>query len=57
MYAALCVTIYLLDTVNTYNKFRNKLNDLLKSYPEIKIKNMGFPENWKEEKLWSKQTK
>ena len=56
LYAALCVTIYLLDTVNPYNKFRNKLNDLLKSYPEIKIKNMGFPENWKEEKLWSKLT-
>lgn len=54
LYAALCVTIYLLDTVNPYNKFRDKLNDLLKSYPEIKIKNMGFSEDWKEEKLWNK---
>lgn len=54
LYAALCVTVYLLDTVNPYNKFRNKLSDLLICYPRIKIKNMGFTEDWKQENLWAK---
>lgn len=54
LYAALCVTVYLLDTVNPYNKFRKKLNDLLMSYPEINIKYMGFLDDWKEEELWNK---
>lgn len=54
IYASLCIIIYLLDTVNPYNKFRTRLTELLKSYPEINIKNMGFPTDWKNEPLWAK---
>ncbi len=54
MYSAICVTTYLLDHVNPYHKFRKRLIDLLKKYPEIDIAHMGFTETWKTEPLWLK---
>lgn len=28
------------------------LGDILRRYPEIQIKNMGFPDNWEDCTLW-----
>jgi len=57
MYAVICIAAYLLDSVNPYNKFREKLNELLSNYPEISTNKMGFPDKWQEEPLWQKNKK
>jgi hypothetical protein len=31
---------------------RNKIESLLRDYPNIDIAAMGFPRNWKNEPLW-----
>lgn len=35
------------------NTFKKELLELLKSYPNVDTKAMGFPEDWKSEPLWS----
>lgn len=52
IYAAICITQYLLDSVNPYNKFRSKLEALLASNADIDLQLMGFPSDWKTENLW-----
>ncbi|WP_294824598.1 Abi family protein, partial [uncultured Flavobacterium sp.] len=54
IYAAICLVAYLLDSVNPYNKFMEKLKNLLDTYSEINIKLMGFPDDWTNEPLWKK---
>ena len=44
---------YLLQTVNPSNNFKVKLEDLFESYPDVDKFALGFPEEWKNEKLWS----
>ncbi len=52
IYATLCITIYLLDSINPYNTFREKLLRLMDDYSNIDFYTMGFPENWTDEPLW-----
>ncbi len=51
-YFMLCMIRYLLQTVNPATRFPAKLKDLLRQYPEVDIRVMGFPENWEQEVLW-----
>ena len=51
-YAVLCNMQYLLQTISPKNRFRQRIEDLLNDYPNIDIKAMGFPSNWKNEPLW-----
>ena len=43
---------YLLQTVEPKNEFTNSIYKLLKRYPNSDVKAMGFPKEWKQEKLW-----
>ena len=53
IYCRLCIVKYLATTISPNNKFTTKLKDLLKRYPNIDIRAMGFPANWEHEPLWS----
>jgi abortive infection bacteriophage resistance protein len=52
MYYFLCCTYYFLKTINPNGHFKDRLFDLVSKYPEVPIQFMGFPGNWREEKLW-----
>jgi len=51
-YFLLSMIIYLLNTVNPNHSFKNQLFQLLKKYPMIDVKAMGFPNGWENEALW-----
>lgn len=52
MYYLLSMIIYLMNTINPNHKVKEKFLELLKLYPLIDIKSMGFPNGWEEEPLW-----
>jgi len=54
IYAVICAIIYCLEFVNPYSKYGNNLIKLLEKYHLVDIMHMGFPEDWKEQPLWSK---
>lgn len=53
IYYILCMINFLLQTVNPDSNFKRRLLDLLDKYKDsINTYAMGFPENWKMEKIW-----
>jgi abortive infection bacteriophage resistance protein len=52
VYYLLSMIIYLMNTINPNHRVKEKFLDLLKLYPLIDIKSMGFPNGWQEEHLW-----
>lgn len=54
MYMALSSILFFLNTIIPNNHFKDKLNNLINTYPDIPLAKMGFPENWENEQLWKK---
>ncbi len=54
MYMPLSSMIYLLNTIIPGNHFVEKFKLLIIQFPDIPLKQMGFPKEWEKEKLWSK---
>ena len=52
IYFNLCIIKYFLNTISPQNDMRNKIESLLRDYPNIDIAAMGFPRNWMNEPLW-----
>lgn len=52
-YVAFCVIAFLMDRINPYHTFKSDLFELLKKFPQAVEYDMGFPEGWKKELLWS----
>lgn len=52
VYCNICIIRYFVNVISPGNKFRDNLVELLKEYPQIDIKAMGFPEDWLQEPLW-----
>ena len=52
LFYALSMIIYLLNIVNPNHKFKQKLENLFRRYPNVDTKAMGFPANWHTESLW-----
>lgn len=52
-YFILSMIIYFLNTVNPNHSFRERFILLLEKYPNIDTRAMGFPTDWKNEKLWN----
>jgi abortive infection bacteriophage resistance protein len=52
-YFLLSMLIYLLNIVNPKHAFKNKLLKLLKSYPMVDVRAMGFPHGWETEPIWN----
>ena len=53
-YFILSMILYLLQTINPNNSFSQRFQTLLAKYPNVDARAMGFPSNWKEERLWKK---
>ena len=52
-YYFFCMLNYLLQTANPTSPFKQRLIDLLEEYKDVASLNaMGFPQNWRDEKLW-----
>ncbi|MFT5261762.1 MAG: abortive infection bacteriophage resistance protein [Polaribacter sp.] len=43
---------YLLQTISPKNRFKQRFESLLKDYPNVDVRAMGFPGNWRKEPLW-----
>ncbi len=52
VYAYLCNMQYILNIICPNHDFKTSLIDLMNNCPLAQEKEMGFPSNWKEEKLW-----
>ncbi|MEO5788898.1 MAG: Abi family protein [Gelidibacter sp.] len=48
----LSMILFLMQTINPSNTIVVRFKKLLAEYPNIDVSAMGFPDNWKDEKLW-----
>jgi len=53
LFLTLSSLLYLLNTIIPGNHFIDKFKKLIKDYPVISLEQMGFPDNWENEKLWT----
>lgn len=52
LYAHLCFIAYLINRIHPKNDFTSNIKALMKKYPNVDIKAMGFPAGWLDEDLW-----
>ena len=52
IYYNLCIVKYFLDIISPNNGLTEKLCQLFAAFPNIDIRAMGFPEQWRTEPLW-----
>lgn len=52
LYAAICCIQYMLNAITPSNGFKKSLVELMNGCPLAQEKEMGFPNNWKEETFW-----
>ncbi|MFD2202803.1 Abi family protein [Shivajiella indica] len=52
LYPALCAMAYLLDMINEESLFKNRLVKLFGTVSPELMGDMGFPEDWQDEKFW-----
>lgn len=52
LYAVLCCIQYLLEYCNRNSNFRIELLQLLKQFPELNLKALGFTSSWEKEDIW-----
>lgn len=52
IYYNLCIVKYFLDIISPNNGLAEKLCQLFAAFPNIDIRAMGFPEQWRTEPLW-----
>ncbi len=48
----ICIIKYFLDIISPDNDFKENLVNLLRNYPCVDVRAMGFPSNWEDEPLW-----
>lgn len=51
-YGTLSIMIKLLSKINSTNSLEKKFRDLIKEYPKINTRHMGFPDDWMENPAW-----
>lgn len=52
MFTVLTLLRYLLRTIDPQSDWQNRLETLIREYPEIPLQWMGFPANWKDSSIW-----
>ena len=57
IYYNICIIKYFLEIISPNNDFKEKLQDLFTSFPEIDQKAMGFNSHWETEPLWMSSVK
>ena len=54
VYYFFCMLNYMLQTANPTSPFKQRLIELLEEYKDVvSLKAMGFPNDWKSEKMWN----
>jgi len=53
IYAYLCCILYILNIISPDHSFKKNLIDLINACPMMQEKEMGFSNNWQQEKLWT----
>ena len=53
MYYAICIIIFIMQTVAPEAKFRRKFIALATAYPQLDLHAMGIPTDWKESRIWN----
>lgn len=56
IYPILSAIIYLCDNIGLEQHLREDIKTLIYTFPELKLKTMGFPENWDEQPIWKHRT-
>lgn len=52
IYVHLSYLIYLMNSLNPQNNYKDCFKELLKKYPNVDVAAMGFPSNWQSQPLW-----
>lgn len=52
VYAYICCMQYVLNIISPGHEFKNNLVALMKNCPMLQEKEMGFPKDWQNEKIW-----
>jgi abortive infection bacteriophage resistance protein len=52
-YYMFSIILFLMQTINPNNTIVERFSELLLEYPNIDVKAMGFPDDWKKESLWN----
>lgn len=52
VYTYICCMQYLLNIISPGHEFKNNLIALMNKCPMLQEKEMGFPKNWQNEKIW-----
>lgn len=52
IYAILCTILYILDIISPDHDFKKCLLKLMKNCPTLQEKEMGFPKDWQNERIW-----
>lgn len=55
LYSFLCCIAYWLNSVNANNSFVSDFKTLLREYPNVDTKAMGFTDEWEREPLWNER--
>ena len=50
----ICIIKWFIDILSPNNDMKEHLLSLIRAYPNVDVKAMGFPDQWEEEPLWSK---
>jgi abortive infection bacteriophage resistance protein len=53
IYIAISTMVYFLEIISPNNKFKQNFIELMDKCPLLQEKEMGFPDNWRDEHLWS----
>jgi abortive infection bacteriophage resistance protein len=54
VFVILSIINYMLGIIIPSSKWTERLGTLLNNFPEIPLKDMGFPDNWEKHKVWKK---
>ncbi len=54
LYAQLCTLLYLEQSITPNSQIKDKLLKLIERYPNVSLKQMGFPRDWTKQPLWNK---
>lgn len=54
MFYNICIIKWFVDIISPNNDMKEHLISLIRTYQNVDVKAMGFPDQWEQEPLWSK---
>ena len=56
IYNTLTMLGYLISLISPSTTWRTRLKNLIDSTPQLDVADMGFPEDWRQLRIWQEQT-